>query len=104
MTQEDINEVVTKSMPQWKKDQFDAIHANADYIEGLRRRIERLEEKLISHNKDYAELEKQRDDLLQFVEWVLAETVRQRNGEGGDLRTIQHTAESLLTRIKEGEK
>ena len=56
MTQEDINEVVTKSMPQWKKDQFDAIHANADYIDGLRRKIERLEEKLKSHNKDYAEL------------------------------------------------
>ena len=54
MTQEDINEVVTKSMPQWKKDQFDAIYANADYIEWLRRRIERLEEKLKSHNKDYA--------------------------------------------------
>ena len=54
MTQEDINEVVTKSMPQWKKDQFDAIHANADYIDWLRRKIERLEEKLKSHNKDYA--------------------------------------------------
>ena len=36
MTQEDINEVVTKSMPQWEKDQFDAIHANADYIDRLR--------------------------------------------------------------------
>ena len=103
MTQEDINEVVTKSMPQWKKDQFDAIYANADYIEWLRRKIERREEKLKSHNKDYVELEKQRDDLLQFVEWVLAEADRQRNGEGGDLRTIQHTAEALLTRIKEDE-
>ena len=56
MTQEDINEVVTKSMPQWKKDQFDAIHANADYIECLRRRIERLEEKLKSHNSEYVEI------------------------------------------------
>ena len=49
------------------------------------------------------ELKKQRDELLQFVEWVLAVAARQRNGEGGDLRTIQHTAEALLTRIKEGE-
>ena len=56
MTQEDINEVVTKSMPQWKKDQFDAIHANADYIDWLRRRIERLEEKLKSHNSEYVEI------------------------------------------------
>ena len=48
----------------------------------------------------YVELEKQRDELLQFVEWVLAETDRQRNGEGGDLRTMKHMAEELLIRIK----
>ena len=82
----------------------------ADYAE--------LEQKLLQAHKDYGcelrdpngtiwehaeKVEQQRDELLQFVEWVLAETVRQRNGEGGDLRTIQHTAEALLTRIKEGE-
>ena len=78
----------------------------------------KLEQKLLQTHKDYGcelrdpngtiwehaeKVEQQRDDLLQFVEWVLAETVRQRNGEGGDLRTIQHTAEALLARIKEGE-
>jgi len=50
------------------------------------------------------DLKVQQDELMYFAEWVLAEADRQRNGEGGDLRTIQHTAEALLTRIKEGEK
>ena len=104
---------------EWTMDRFiraaeklerSTIH-NKDYAE--------LEKQLLQAHKDYGcelrdpngtiweyakKLEKQRDDLLQFVEWVLAETVRQRYGEGGDLRTIQHTAEALLTRIKDGEK
>ena len=72
MTQEDINEVVTKSMPQWKKDQFDAIHANADYIDGLRRKIERLEEKLKSHNSEYTQCQHEfvHIDTTAFVGYI----------------------------------
>ena len=53
---------------------------------------------------EHEELKKQRYELMYFAEWVLAEADRQRNGEGGDLRTMKHTAEELLIRIKEGEK
>ena len=124
MTQEDINEVVTKSMPQWKKDQFDAIYANADYIEGLRRRIERLEEKLKSHNKDYAELEKLYYQQLRRTDKLEADYEELENQRdelrnalnetmlGYDmwLETNGYSYENydkykqLLARIKEGEK
>ena len=97
MTQEDIIDLREKNIPQWKKDQFDAIYANADYIEGLRRRIEHLEEKLKSHNKDYAELEKQRDELLTVGEKML--------GEFEKVTGYTYLPfDLLLTRIKEGEK
>ena len=50
------------------------------------------------------DLKVQRDELMYFAEWVLAEADRQRNGEGGDLRTMKHTAEELLIRIKGDEE
>ena len=75
MTLEDINEVVTKSMPQWKKDQFDAIHANADYIDWLRRKIERLEEKLKSHNKDYG-VQQEASPKLPSLEVLTEELIK----------------------------
>ena len=103
MTQEDINEVVTKSMPQWKKDQFDAIYANADYIEWLRRKIERREEKLKSHNKDYAELEKQRDDLLNTLNTVIVHYNSLEHEDDPSADYDVESAQQLLARIKEGE-
>jgi len=54
MTQEDIIEIREQNMPQWRKDQIDATNGNVDYVNTLKRKIERLEENLKSHNKDYA--------------------------------------------------
>jgi len=50
VTQEDIIELREKNMPQWQKDQLNAINANVDYVNSLKLKIERLEEKLKSHN------------------------------------------------------
>ena len=66
MTQEDINDLLWKNAPQWERDQINATNANVDYVNSLKRKIERLEEKLKSHNKDYA---KCLDELQELVKW-----------------------------------
>ena len=55
-----------------------------------------MEEKSTSHNKDYAELEKQRDELLTVGEKMLGEFEKATG-------YTYLPFEFLLTRIKEGE-
>ena len=54
MTQEDIIDLREKNMPQWQKDQLNAIAGNVDYVNILKRKIEHLEKKLKLHNSEYA--------------------------------------------------
>ena len=75
----------------------------ADYAE-LKIQRDTLHESNNRQSDIIYDLKVQRDELINHAEWIISEVDRQREGEGGDLRTIKHFTEQLLDQIKEGKK